>query len=111
MGVDADTSRHVATLVAFQKRRIVDMSTRYPGTLLIEDSPISKGLIPVPGTTATELYELYIAFGPDPFVVPLDPNDPDVKFSAWRYAKEQCKELVSLSYEKISQSKSKKENQ
>ena len=64
-----------------------------------------------PGTTATELYELYIAFGPDPFVVPLDPNDPDVEFSAWTYAKEQCKELVSLSYEKISQSKSKKENQ
>ena len=49
-----------------------------------------------PGTTANELYELYIAFGPDPFVVPLNPKDPEVEFSAWRYAKEQCQELVSL---------------
>ena len=39
-----------------------------------------------PGTTAKELYELYIAFGPDPFVVPHSPNDPDVEFSAWTYA-------------------------
>ena len=49
-----------------------------------------------PGTTANELYELYIAFGPDPFVVPLNPKDPEVEFSAWTYAKEQCQELVSL---------------
>ena len=49
-----------------------------------------------PGTTANELYELYIAWGPDPFVVPLDPKDPEVEFSAWTYAKEQCQELVSL---------------
>jgi hypothetical protein len=48
------------------------------------------------GTTAAELYELYIAFGLDPFVVPLDPKDPDVEFSAWTYAKEKSKELVSL---------------
>jgi hypothetical protein len=48
-----------------------------------------------PGTTARELYELYIAFGPDPFVVPLDPNDPEVEFSAWTYAEEQCEYLVS----------------
>ena len=31
---------------------------------------------------AKELYELYVAFGPDPFVVPHSPNDPDVEFSA-----------------------------
>ena len=43
-----------------------------------------------PGTTARELYELYIAFGPDPFVVPLNPQDPEVEFSAWTYAKEKC---------------------
>jgi len=49
-----------------------------------------------PGTTARELYELYIAFGPDPFVVPLNPNDPDVEFSAWTYAKEQCEFIVRL---------------
>jgi hypothetical protein len=35
-----------------------------------------------PGTTAKELYKLYVAFGPDPFVVPLNPKDPDVEFSA-----------------------------
>jgi len=49
-----------------------------------------------PGMTAKELYRLYVAFGPDPLVVPLDPKDPDVEFSAWTYAKEQCKLLVSL---------------
>ena len=49
-----------------------------------------------PGTTAKELYKLYVAFGPDPFVVPLNPKDPDVEFSAWTYAMEQCEHLVSL---------------
>jgi hypothetical protein len=49
----------------------------------------------MPGTTAKELYRLYIAFGPDPFVVPLNRKDPGVKFSAWTYAKKQCKNLVS----------------
>jgi hypothetical protein len=47
-----------------------------------------------PGTTAKELYRLYIAFGPDPLVVPLNPKDREVKFSAWTYAKKQCKNLV-----------------
>ena len=49
-----------------------------------------------PRMTAKELYELYVAFGPDPFVVPLNPKDPDVEFSAWTYAKKRCKELVRL---------------
>jgi hypothetical protein len=49
-----------------------------------------------PGTTAKELYKLYVAFGPDPFVVPLNSKDPCVKFSAWTYAKGRCKELVSV---------------
>jgi len=49
-----------------------------------------------PGMIAKELYKLYIAFGPDPFVVPLNPSDPDVNFSAWTYAKGRCKELVSV---------------
>ena len=48
------------------------------------------------GTSAADLYELYICWGPDPVVVPLDPSDPKVAFSAWPYAKERCKELVSL---------------
>jgi len=47
-----------------------------------------------PGMTAKELYKLYAAFGPDPFVEALNPNDPEVEFSAWAYAKTRCKELV-----------------
>jgi hypothetical protein len=47
-----------------------------------------------PGTTAKELYELYVAFGPDPFVMSLNPNDPGAEFSAWTYAKKRCKDLV-----------------
>lgn len=46
-----------------------------------------------PGMTGKELYQLYIGFGPDPFVVPLNPNDPEIEFSAWSYAKQRCKEL------------------
>ena len=48
------------------------------------------------GMTAMELYSLYVGFGPDPFVVPLDPKDPVVEFSAWTYAKDQCEHLVRL---------------
>src|SRR5947209_17722202 len=48
-----------------------------------------------PGMGAKELYRLYVGFGPDPFVIPLNPSDPDIEFSAWSYAKERCKELVS----------------
>jgi hypothetical protein len=48
-----------------------------------------------PGMSAEELYRLYVGFGPDPFVIPLNPNDPEIEFSAWSYAKERCKELVS----------------
>ena len=33
-----------------------------------------------PGTTAKELYKLYVAFGPDPFVMSLNPNDPGAEF-------------------------------
>src|SRR5689334_7390015 len=39
-----------------------------------------------PGMSVEELYRLYIGFGPDPFVVPLNPKDPDVEFSAWSCA-------------------------
>lgn len=46
-----------------------------------------------PGMTAEELYRLYVGFGPDPFVVPLNPQDPNIEFSAWTSAKEKCKKL------------------
>ena len=47
------------------------------------------------GTSAADLYQLYICWGPDPVVVPLDPSDPEVAFSAWRYAKERCRDIVT----------------
>jgi hypothetical protein len=49
-----------------------------------------------PGMTAAELYESYTHFGSDPFVVPLNPAEECVKFSAWDYAKEQSKIVASL---------------
>lgn len=41
-----------------------------------------------PGMSASELYDSYVSFGEDPFIV-----SPDVKgvlFSAWTYARERC---------------------
>jgi site-specific recombinase XerC len=46
-----------------------------------------------PGMTATALYEQYNGFGDDPFIVPVDPNDAPLAFSAWEYAKERCEVL------------------
>jgi hypothetical protein len=40
-----------------------------------------------PWMTAQEMYEGYVMFGEDPFIVPDDPAD---HFSAWDYAKERC---------------------
>lgn len=39
-----------------------------------------------PGMSATDLYNSYINFGEDPFIVPADTS----VFSAWNYAKERC---------------------
>jgi hypothetical protein len=47
-----------------------------------------------PGTSARELYELYLAYGQDAFVMPVKPNGPEVEFSASRYAKEKSRDLV-----------------
>jgi hypothetical protein len=44
-------------------------------------------------TSAAQLYELYQMFGDDPFIVPVDPNDENVEFSALDYAKERCSSL------------------
>jgi hypothetical protein len=46
-----------------------------------------------PGMTAAALYEQYEGFGDDPFIVPVDPNDAPVAFSAWAYAKQRCQVL------------------
>ena len=38
-----------------------------------------------------EMWEGYMMFGEDPFIVT---DDPKCKFSAWTYAKQRCKELT-----------------
>jgi hypothetical protein len=38
--------------------------------------------------TPDELYDYYVSFGSDPFIVALDPKDDRPCFSAWDYAKE-----------------------
>jgi hypothetical protein len=49
-----------------------------------------------PGITAAALYDQYEGFGDDPFIVPVDPTDAPVAFSAWGYAKERCEVLADL---------------
>jgi hypothetical protein len=49
-----------------------------------------------PGINADKLYDLYVSFGDDPFIVASDPAGR-VEFSAWDYAKEQSKTLGSAS--------------
>ena len=48
-----------------------------------------------PGVTAEQLYDLYVHFCSDPFIVPVDPKDEQIKFSGWGYAKERCSFLAS----------------
>ena len=48
-----------------------------------------------PGMTAEELYTIYVGFGEDPFIVPVTSTDERWTFSAWRYAKDRCAEIVS----------------
>ena len=45
------------------------------------------------GMTADELFSQYRSFGDDPFIVP---DDRDIKFSAWTYAKERCEALCQI---------------
>ena len=59
---------------------------------------IDEFLDPVyePWMTAKEMYEGYVMFGEDPFIVPDDPAD---HFSAWGYAKERCAMLEQKGHE------------
>ncbi|HEY2115347.1 MAG TPA: hypothetical protein VGJ51_09665 [Candidatus Angelobacter sp.] len=41
--------------------------------------------------TDTELYNLYLTFGEDPWI---SSQDSECKFSAWDYARERAKELI-----------------
>jgi len=51
-----------------------------------------------PGISADALYDRYVSFGDDPFIVAADIVAPDgaderAKFSAWSYAKERCRAI------------------
>lgn len=46
-----------------------------------------------PGVTAEKLYDQYVNFGDDPFI--LGRPGTDVPFSAWQYAKARCAALCS----------------
>lgn len=46
-----------------------------------------------PGMTAKELYEGYVGFGEDPFIVSVTTTDDSRRFSAWSYAEERCIQL------------------
>jgi hypothetical protein len=47
-----------------------------------------------PGLTADELYEHYVLFGEDPFVIDLAGDSPDVPFSAWAFARSMAASVV-----------------
>jgi hypothetical protein len=55
---------------------------------LIVDGCLTRML--KPDMTAAALYELYVTFGEDPYVMLVDRTDARVTFSAWDYAKERC---------------------
>ena len=46
-----------------------------------------------PGMTAKELYQGYVSFGEDPFIVSVTTTDDSRRFSAWSYAEERCIQL------------------
>src|SRR4051812_10883819 len=48
-----------------------------------------------PGMTAAALYERYVSFGDDPFIVPPNSKDPSVTFSAWEYARDRCEVIAT----------------
>jgi len=44
-----------------------------------------------PGMSASELWDSYVSFGEDPFILSVDAAQ--VRFSAWEYAKDRCRAL------------------
>lgn len=45
------------------------------------------------GMSESELWSNYVLFGEDPFILSVDA--PEVRFSAWEYAKERCRALCA----------------
>jgi hypothetical protein len=48
-----------------------------------------------PGMTASELYAAYTGSGDDPFIVCVNTDDEPVRFSAWDYAQERSRLMIS----------------
>ena len=48
-----------------------------------------------PGMTSQTLYESYTAFGDDPFIVAVAPEQTTSGFSAWAYARRRCEAMCS----------------
>jgi hypothetical protein len=46
------------------------------------------------GMTASQLYQLYVTFGEDPFIQA--PEQIRAPFSAWDYARQRCEDLCGL---------------
>jgi hypothetical protein len=46
-----------------------------------------------PGISAQALYDGYVMYGDDPFIVVVDGTDESAKFSAWDYAKERSRQI------------------
>jgi hypothetical protein len=46
-----------------------------------------------PGISPEALYDRYVSFGDDPFIVVVDGADDRASFSAWSYAKERCQAI------------------
>ena len=59
----------------------------------IVDRSLSEGYRA--GISAKALYEGYVSFGDDPFIVVVGGTDTNANFSAWRYAKERCAVLCA----------------
>jgi hypothetical protein len=49
-----------------------------------------------PGMTADQLFGQYTGFGSDPFIVSAESEAADQRFSAWDYARERSRALVSF---------------
>ncbi|MCK1367236.1 hypothetical protein [Bradyrhizobium sp. 62] len=47
-----------------------------------------------PGMASEALWELYVAFGDDSFILPVEPKDaPAADFDAWDYARQRCEAM------------------
>ncbi len=47
-----------------------------------------------PGMGAEELYQSYVSFGEDPFIIPVPEG---MSYSSWEYAKERCSGICGTS--------------